>query len=101
MDNTLKKQICDSLKNPQDKYKQYNIKDVKTGKPKKGCGCYVIKIINGYPEIWYGKFENDKFYKACFTSCGHLYDSNTYVRQHVYYEEINPDAYVLYKNNKK
>lgn len=85
------------LRNPRNKYKKYGLKDIKTGKPTKDCGCYIIKLFNGCPYIYYGKFEQGKFYKFGVTSAEATYKNNTDSRQQIIYEEINPDAFVLYK----
>lgn len=89
IDVNIKRNICSRINSPQDKKKKYHTKDVKTGFPEGNCGCYVIVMIDNYPHIFYGKFENGKFYKA-------IISEGSSMCQHIYYHEITADAYVKY-----
>lgn len=94
MTKAQKKEICKSLNITG---KKYCVSDIKTGRPQKDTGCYVIKLIDGKICIYYGKCENGNFYTAHFTSSENIPKYDTDFKQSIYYKDANPDAYVLYK----
>lgn len=90
-----KQEVCRilNLGSPQEKYKMSNIL---TDIPQKNIPCYIITLIDNTICINYGKYENEKFYIAHFSSADNISIYDDY-KQCVFYQETTPVAYVPFK----